>query len=321
MGGLLGFSRAVDRINTVIGRGVSWLILVAILVSAANAIVRKVWSVSSNAWLELQWYLYGAAFLLAAAYTLLENEHIRIDIVYGGRKRRTQHWIDLLGHLLFLMPFVILMIWLMVPWLERSILSGERSMNAGGLILWPAKALLLAGFILLFFQGLSEIIKKIAVMRGLIPDPHAEADAYEARIAAAGGIDLQLLGIGRNGHIGFNEPTSSLCSRTRVKTLTGSTRAANARFFAEGEEPPTCAITMGLATILDARQVLLLAFGKEKAPAVRAAIEGPVSAFTPASVLQMHRRATVILDQAAASKLELREYYHTVHPDGAPALV
>ena len=112
MGGLLGFSRAVDRINTVIGRGVSWLILVAILVSAANAIVRKVWSVSSNAWLELQWYLYGAAFLLAAAYTLLENEHIRIDIVYGGRKRRTQHWIDLLGHLLFLMPFVILMIWL-----------------------------------------------------------------------------------------------------------------------------------------------------------------------------------------------------------------
>ncbi len=180
MGGLLGFSRAVDRINTVIGRGVSWLILVAILVSAANAIVRKVWSVSSNAWLELQWYLYGAAFLLAAAYTLLENEHIRIDIVYGGRKRRTQHWIDLLGHLLFLMPFVILMIWLMVPWLERSILSGERSMNAGGLILWPAKALLLAGFILLFFQGLSEIIKKIAVMRGLIPDPHAEATHHAA---------------------------------------------------------------------------------------------------------------------------------------------
>lgn len=160
-----------------------------------------------------------------------------------------------------------------------------------------------------------------ALPDGSAPDPDAEADAYEARIAAAGGIDLQLLGIGRNGHIGFNEPTSSLCSRTRVKTLTESTRAANARFFAEGEEPPTCAITMGLATILDARQVLLLAFGAEKAPAVRAMIEGPVSAFTPASVLQMHRRATVILDQAAASMLELWEYYHTVHPDGAPALV
>ena len=127
---------------------------------------------------QLQWYLYGAAFLLAAAYTLLENEHIRIDIIYGGRSRRTQHWIDLIGHLLFLMPFVILMIWLMVPWLQRSIASGERSMNAGGLILWPAKALLLAGFILLFFQGISEIIKKIAVMRGDLPDTQAHVSSH-----------------------------------------------------------------------------------------------------------------------------------------------
>ncbi|MFC0812026.1 MAG: C4-dicarboxylate ABC transporter [Kocuria rhizophila] len=178
MGGLLAMSRGIDRVNTVIGRGVSWLILVAILVSAGNAISRKVWSISSNAWLELQWYLYGAAFLLAAAYTLLENEHIRIDIIYGGRSRRTQHWIDLIGHLLFLMPFVILMIWLMVPWLQRSIASGERSMNAGGLILWPAKALLLAGFILLFFQGISEIIKKIAVMRGDLPDTQAHVSSH-----------------------------------------------------------------------------------------------------------------------------------------------
>ncbi|WP_112874171.1 TRAP transporter small permease subunit [Paracoccus endophyticus] len=178
MGGLLAFSRGIDRMNTVIGRSVSWLILVAVLVSAGNAIIRKVWSISSNAWLELQWYLYGAAFLLAAAYTLLENEHIRIDIIYGGRSRRTQHWIDLIGHLLFLMPFVVLMIWLMVPWLERSIANGERSMNAGGLILWPAKALLLAGFILLFLQGLSEIVKKIAVMRGLIPDTQAQFSAH-----------------------------------------------------------------------------------------------------------------------------------------------
>ena len=171
MGGLLGFSRAVDRINTVIGRGVSWLILVAILVSAANAIVRKVWSVSSNAWLELQWYLYGAAFLLAAAYTLLENEHIRIDIVYGGRKRRTQHWIDLLGHLLFLMPFVVLMIYYLVPYVLMSYRSGEMSSSAGGLIIWPAKGILLAGFVLLALQGVSEIIKKIAIMRGDIDDP------------------------------------------------------------------------------------------------------------------------------------------------------
>lgn len=192
MGGLLALSRGIDRINTVIGRSVSWLILVAVLVSAGNAISRKVWSASSNAWLELQWYLFGAAFLLAAAYTLLENEHIRIDIVYGGRTRRTQHWIDLIGHLLFLMPFVILMLWLMVPWLERSILSGERSMNAGGLILWPAKALLVAGFTLLFFQGISEIIKKIAVMRGLIPDTqapftsHGEVEIDDALLSEAG---------------------------------------------------------------------------------------------------------------------------------------
>lgn len=192
MGGLLALSRGIDRINTVIGRSVSWLILIAVIVSAGNAIIRKVWSMSSNAWLELQWYLYGAAFLLAAAYTLLENEHIRIDILYGARSRRTQHWIDLIGHLLFLMPFVTLMIWLMVPWFERSYLSGERSMNAGGLILWPAKALLLAGFILLFFQGISEIIKKIAVMRGLIPDTqaqfssHGELEIDEQLLADAG---------------------------------------------------------------------------------------------------------------------------------------
>ena len=171
MGGLLALSRGIDRMNTLIGRAVSWLILVAILVSATNAVIRKVFSISSNSWLELQWYLYGAAFLLAAAYTLLENEHIRIDILYGYWSRRTQHWIDLIGHVFFLLPFCLLSIWLIWPWLKRSYLGGEMSMNAGGLILWPAKALLLAGFVLLLIQGISEIIKKIAVMRGLIPDP------------------------------------------------------------------------------------------------------------------------------------------------------
>ena len=172
MGGLLALSRGIDRMNTFIGRTVSWLILVAVLVSAGNAIIRKVFSISSNAWLELQWYLYGGAFLLAAAYTLLENEHIRIDILYGYWSRKTQHWIDLIGHTFFLLPFCVLSIWLIWPWLKRSYLGGEMSMNAGGLILWPAKALLLAGFVLLLIQGISEIIKKIAVMRGLIPDPH-----------------------------------------------------------------------------------------------------------------------------------------------------
>lgn len=186
---LLGLSRGIDRVNSFIGRSVTWLILVAVLVSAGNAVVRKVMNTSSNAWLELQWYLFGAAFLGAAAYTLKENEHIRIDIIYGLWRRRRQHWIDLIGHVLFLMPFVTLMIWFLWPWVLRSYRSGEVSTNSGGLVLWPAKALLLAGFILLFFQGISEIVKKIAVMRGLIPDPnpfvsHHAAAALEGEAMA-----------------------------------------------------------------------------------------------------------------------------------------
>lgn len=180
MGALLGLSRGIDRVNTFIGRSASWLILVAVLVSAGNAVVRKVLNVSSNAWLELQWYLYGAAFLGAAAYTLKENEHIRIDIIYGMWSRRRQHWIDLIGHVLFLMPFVTLMIWFLYPWAMRSIHSGEVSTNSGGLALWPAKLLLLTGFILLFFQGISEIIKKIAVIRGIIEDPNPFVSQHEA---------------------------------------------------------------------------------------------------------------------------------------------
>jgi TRAP-type mannitol/chloroaromatic compound transport system permease small subunit len=171
MRGLLALSAAIDRVTEFIGKWVSWLILISILVSAGNAIVRKLFNMSSNAWLELQWYLFGAAFMFAAAYTLRQNEHIRIDIVYGGFSRRVQHWIDLLGHLLFLMPFVLLMVWYFIPYVALSYRSGEVSTNAGGLIIWPAKAILLVGFILLSVQGVSEIIKKIAVMRGIIDDP------------------------------------------------------------------------------------------------------------------------------------------------------
>ncbi|WP_372839477.1 TRAP transporter small permease subunit [Phaeovulum sp.] len=180
MGGLLAFSRGVDRMNEFIGKAVSWLILVAVLVSATNAVIRKVFSVSSNAWLEMQWYLYGAAFLLAAAYTLKQNEHVRIDIVYGMFSRRVQHWIDLLGHTLFLMPFVLAMLWMLTPYVLKSMLNGEVSTNAGGLLIWPAKSLLLIGFLLLALQGVSEIIKKIAVMRGVIPDPTPFISAHEA---------------------------------------------------------------------------------------------------------------------------------------------
>lgn len=179
MDGLLALSRGIDRLNEFIGKWVSWLILLSILVSAGNAIIRKTFDISSNAWLELQWYLFGAAFLLAAAYTLKQNEHIRIDIVYGMFPRRVQHWIDLLGHLLFLMPFCVLMVFYLGPYVLLSYRSGEVSNNAGGLIIWPAKLLLLIGFVLLALQGVSEIIKKIAVMRGRMEDPNPFISAHE----------------------------------------------------------------------------------------------------------------------------------------------
>lgn len=185
MSGLIGLTRVIDRFNEFVGKAVSWLIIVAILVSAANAIVRKVFSTSSNAWLELQWYLFGAAFLLAAAYTLKQNEHIRIDILYGALSRRVQHWIDLLGHLFFLMPFCLLMLYYLWPYTMNSIRSGEVSTNSGGLIIWPAKGLLLVGFALLTIQGVSEIIKKIAVMTGAMEDPTPFRTAQETAAAEA----------------------------------------------------------------------------------------------------------------------------------------
>ena len=179
MKALLGFSRLIDDATENIGKAVAWLILVAVLVSAGNAIVRKVLNTSSNAWLEAQWYLFGAAFMLAAAYTLRQNEHIRIDIVYGLFSRRKQHWIDLLGHCFFLMPFVLLMVYFLVPYVLMSSRSGEGSSSAGGLIVWPAKAILLGGFLLLMVQGVSEIIKKIAIMRGDMDDPTPFVSGHE----------------------------------------------------------------------------------------------------------------------------------------------
>ncbi|MGU3575272.1 glucosamine-6-phosphate deaminase [Brucellaceae bacterium C25G] len=143
-----------------------------------------------------------------------------------------------------------------------------------------------------------------------------EAEAYERKITDAGGISLQLLGIGKNGHIGFNEPSSSLASRTRVKTLTDTTRNANRQYFPDGEETPRFALTMGIGTILDARECLLIATGSDKAQAVANMIEGPVSAACPASALQFHRHATIITDREAAAELRLTDYYQHVHPDG-----
>jgi TRAP-type mannitol/chloroaromatic compound transport system permease small subunit len=172
MAALLGISRLIDRVTEIIGKSVSWLILVAVLVSAGNAIIRKIFNMSSNAWLEAQWYLFGAAFMLAAAYTLSQNEHIRIDIVYGMFSRRVQHWIDLLGHCL--LPDAVRStddFYFLIPYVLMSFRSGGMSSSAGGLIVWPAKAILLCGFVLLALQGISEIIKKIAIMRGDMDDP------------------------------------------------------------------------------------------------------------------------------------------------------
>lgn len=182
MGGLLAVSRGIDRVSELVSSWVKWLILASILVSAVNAVIRKVFSNSSNAWLELQWYLFGAAFLMAAAHTLRQNEHIRIDVVYGQFSRKTQHKIDLFGHIFFLMPFVILTTWLLVPWTLDAIRIQEGSSNSGGLVVWPSRVFLLVGFVLLSFQGISEIIKKIAIMRGLIPDPTPFISSHEAAL-------------------------------------------------------------------------------------------------------------------------------------------
>ncbi len=169
---LLAISRAIDAVNTRVGRWVCWLILLAVIVSAANATIRKLFDTSSNAWLELQWVLFGVVFLLCSPWTLISNEHIRIDIINNLFSQRTRNWIDVIGHALFLLPLTVVMIVTSVPFFLRSYQVNEQSMNAGGLAVWPAKGIVLLGFILLFFQGVSELIKRVAVMQGRIPDPY-----------------------------------------------------------------------------------------------------------------------------------------------------
>jgi TRAP-type mannitol/chloroaromatic compound transport system permease small subunit len=171
--GLLQFSRLVDAMNKRIGKWLAWLILVAVLVSAANATVRKTFDTSSNAWLELQWVLFSAVFLLCSSWTLLDNEHIRIDIVNNLMPKWLRDTIDVVGHLFFLLPLTVIMIVTGVPFFLKSYGVNEQSWNAGGLPQWPAKSLVMIAFALLFLQGLSELIKRVAVMRGLIPDPYA----------------------------------------------------------------------------------------------------------------------------------------------------
>lgn len=183
MQSLLEMSRKIDAFTTWTGKRLAWLILVAVVVSALNAAVRKIFAVSSNSWLELQWVLFSMVFLLCSPWTLLDNEHIRIDIINNMLPKRLRDSIDIMGHVLFLMPLSIVMIITGVPFFLRSIEINEQSGNAGGLPQWPAKSLIMIGFAFLLVQGISELIKRIAVMRGIIPDPHeSQVHALEAEI-------------------------------------------------------------------------------------------------------------------------------------------
>jgi TRAP-type mannitol/chloroaromatic compound transport system permease small subunit len=182
--GLLGISRLIDAVNERIGKITAWAIVIAVLVSAINAIIRKVFGTSSNAWLELQWYLFGAVFMLCASWTLKANEHIRIDIFSSRLTKRSRDGIDIFGHLFFLLPFVALMIYLSTPFFLRSYQSGEVSTNAGGLLIWPAKGLILLGFVLLAFQWFSELVKRIAIRRGELVDEHDGAGGHGAAAEA-----------------------------------------------------------------------------------------------------------------------------------------
>jgi TRAP-type mannitol/chloroaromatic compound transport system permease small subunit len=170
---LLKVSRVIDAVNLRIGKVLSWLILISVLVSAGNAVVRKAFDTSSNAWLELQWVLFSVVFLLCASWTLLANEHIRIDIVNNLFPQKLRNWIDVVGHLFFLLPLAVVMVITGIPFFLASARVNEQSFSAGGLPQWPAKSLIMIGFGLLALQGISELIKRVAVMRGLIADPHA----------------------------------------------------------------------------------------------------------------------------------------------------
>jgi TRAP-type mannitol/chloroaromatic compound transport system permease small subunit len=171
MRALLKFSNAVDWFNTQIGKYVIWLILASTVISATNAIVRKAFNVSSNAYLEVQWYLFAASFLLASAYTLLNGDHVKIDVIYSRFSKRTQMWIDVFGFTFFLLPFCAAILWFGIPYFLKGFYSGEMSSNAGGLLRWPVYAMIPLGFGLLLLQGVSELLKRLAFLQGLIEDP------------------------------------------------------------------------------------------------------------------------------------------------------
>jgi TRAP-type mannitol/chloroaromatic compound transport system permease small subunit len=168
MSGLLAVSRVIDWLNERFGWICDYMLAAACLISAGNAFMRYAFSYSSNAYLEIQWYLFGAAVMLGASYTLKRNEHVRVDVIYGQLSDRGRLWVDLFGFIIFLLPVTLIMLYLCVPFFQRSFASGEVSMNAGGLTLWPIKLMLPLGFFLLLLQTISEIIKRISALSGLI---------------------------------------------------------------------------------------------------------------------------------------------------------
>ncbi len=183
MRALLRLSGVIDAINTQIGKWVAWAILAAVAVSAVNATVRKVFDMSSNSWLELQWVLFSAVFLLCASWTLRDNEHIRIDIVNNQLPRGLRNTIELVGHTFFLLPLTIVVLVTGIPFFTESFAINEQSASAGGLPQWPAKSLIMIGFAMLLAQCISELIKRVAIIQGLIPDPHAtQVHALEAEV-------------------------------------------------------------------------------------------------------------------------------------------
>jgi TRAP-type mannitol/chloroaromatic compound transport system permease small subunit len=191
----LSLSKLIDTVNERIGLSISWALLAAVLICAGNALVRYLLNISSNAWLEIQWYLFGAIFLLASSYTLKRNEHVRIDVVVGRFPKRAQVWIDVFGFLLFLLPATFLILYFAVPFAFESIRSQEMSSNAGGLIVWPAKLLIPLGFLLLTLQGVSELIKRIGFLMGRVDasvfEKHQTSPQEEIEaIAAANQLNL-----------------------------------------------------------------------------------------------------------------------------------
>ena len=197
MGALLKFSQAVDRLNAFVGRWVIWLILASTVISALNAIIRKAFNTSSNAYLEVQWYLFAAAFLLAAGYTLLHGEHVKIDVISSRFSKRTQIWIDVFGFIFFLMPVCAAILYYGIPFVLQGIRSGEMSSNAGGLIRWPVYLMIPIGFALLTLQGISELIKRLAFLQGLIPDPTQKLVAKTAEEELAEELRRQAQAEGR----------------------------------------------------------------------------------------------------------------------------